>query len=160
MLASDNRVESLAARRLLERIPSRFWQDKVVGTDDKRLFINGAVALLSQEPTLEQGYEVLAKSSHLMDGFLTDNEFVDLLRVVQLALTQCNVQPVRVEGFTKRIVSEFPTASSPINRELACVLGYLKAGDYSGRLETYLSCLLYTSPSPRDKRQSRMPSSA
>ena len=26
--------------------------------------------------------------------------------------------------------------------------------------ETYLPCLLYTSPSPRDKRQSRMPSSA
>ena len=24
----------------------------------------------------------------------------------------------------------------------------------------YISCLLYTSPSPRDKRQSRMPSSA
>ena len=28
-----------------------------------------------------------------------------------------------------------------------------------GRVET-VSCLLYTSPSPRDKRQSRMPSSA
>ena len=27
-------------------------------------------------------------------------------------------------------------------------------------LEQPLSCLLYTSPSPRDKRQSRMPSSA
>ena len=26
--------------------------------------------------------------------------------------------------------------------------------------ELYESCLLYTSPSPRDKRQSRMPSSA
>ena len=26
--------------------------------------------------------------------------------------------------------------------------------------ETYSCCLLYTSPSPRDKRQSRMPSSA
>ena len=26
--------------------------------------------------------------------------------------------------------------------------------------EDYLNCLLYTSPSPRDKRQSRMPSSA
>ena len=25
---------------------------------------------------------------------------------------------------------------------------------------TYYGCLLYTSPSPRDKRQSRMPSSA
>ena len=26
--------------------------------------------------------------------------------------------------------------------------------------QTYMVCLLYTSPSPRDKRQSRMPSSA
>ena len=28
------------------------------------------------------------------------------------------------------------------------------------RIDLYLPCLLYTSPSPRDKRQSRMPSSA
>ena len=32
-------------------------------------------------------------------------------------------------------------------------------GDLSENAE-YESCLLYTSPSPRDKRQSRMPSSA
>ena len=32
--------------------------------------------------------------------------------------------------------------------------------NWSGRLESHLGCLLYTSPSPRDKRQSRMPSSA
>ena len=31
---------------------------------------------------------------------------------------------------------------------------------YEGRIELADSCLLYTSPSPRDKRQSRMPSSA
>ena len=39
----------------------------------------------------------------------------------------------------------------------------LDAGDqYQGSLmyTTYKGCLLYTSPSPRDKRQSRMPSSA
>ena len=30
----------------------------------------------------------------------------------------------------------------------------------SHRVPVYYSCLLYTSPSPRDKRQSRMPSSA
>ena len=29
-----------------------------------------------------------------------------------------------------------------------------------GKTEEQLNCLLYTSPSPRDKRQSRMPSSA
>ena len=33
-------------------------------------------------------------------------------------------------------------------------------GDLDEFLEQSLYCLLYTSPSPRDKRQSRMPSSA
>ena len=33
-------------------------------------------------------------------------------------------------------------------------------GWYDLNLDTIRSCLLYTSPSPRDKRQSRMPSSA
>ena len=38
-----------------------------------------------------------------------------------------------------------------------------KAGDvavYIKRNKQYISCLLYTSPSPRDQRGSRMPSSA
>ena len=40
--------------------------------------------------------------------------------------------------------------------------GYLQAGAYVPEvvLEHPEVCLLYTSPSPRDKRQSRMPSSA
>ena len=139
MLMSDNNVEALAARRLLQRIPSQQWQAKITDTDDKRLFINGALALLSEDPTLEQGYEILAKSSHLLDGFLTDSEFVDVLRTVQLALTQCKVDPSRVSGFTTRIVNEFPSSSSTLNHELARVLGYLQAGNFSGRLETYLA---------------------
>ena len=31
---------------------------------------------------------------------------------------------------------------------------------YIGKKKSSISCLLYTSPSPRDKRQTRMPSSA
>ena len=37
---------------------------------------------------------------------------------------------------------------------------YLKASPNGGNFERLTGCLLYTSPSPRDKRQSRMPSSA
>ena len=33
-------------------------------------------------------------------------------------------------------------------------------GQHIFKIEKAMSCLLYTSPSPRDKRQSRMPSSA
>ena len=36
----------------------------------------------------------------------------------------------------------------------------LQRGKLAKMLEQYVHCLLYTSPSPRDKRQSRMPSSA
>ena len=34
------------------------------------------------------------------------------------------------------------------------------SNDESKRLEELLTCLLYTSPSPRDRQKSRMPSSA
>ena len=36
----------------------------------------------------------------------------------------------------------------------------VKIGDLKKVLRKIKNCLLYTSPSPRDKRQSRMPSSA
>ena len=37
--------------------------------------------------------------------------------------------------------------------------GHIRVKDNMGRI-WFVPCLLYTSPSPRDKRQSRMPSSA
>ena len=43
----------------------------------------------------------------------------------------------------------------PFVPKLALILGS-GLGDYA----EHVTCLLYTSPSPRDKRQSRMPSSA
>ena len=40
-------------------------------------------------------------------------------------------------------------------------LGYYSSGSYKiGEGGDYTTCLLYTSPSPRDQRGSRMPSSA
>ena len=41
-----------------------------------------------------------------------------------------------------------------------CVAGYPNGSFRGNRAMTRYDCLLYTSPSPRDKRQSRMPSSA
>ena len=139
MLSSADRVESLAARRLLERLPMDQWQQQVLSTENKNVLFNGSIALLTADPTLERSYEILAACSHLMDGFLNDREFTDLLRTVQLALVQGQVSPERVPGLTRRIANEFPSASSTINRELARVLGYLKAGDFNGRLTEYLN---------------------
>ena len=60
--------------------------------------------------------------------------------------------------------SKEPTEPHPLNghfskfEDAAEVETLVKAGEYvAGQLQT---CLLYTSPSPRDQRGSRMPSSA
>ena len=51
-------------------------------------------------------------------------------------------------------------ASQPAPQKLQCVVGeYTNTARDNGRA-LFECCLLYTSPSPRDKRQSRMPSSA
>ena len=47
------------------------------------------------------------------------------------------------------------TISGPAHRAFPIVVSPLAGGGDEAR-----ACLLYTSPSPRDKRQSRMPSSA
>ena len=52
----------------------------------------------------------------------------------------------------KAIVSDFPGLTKDRN------YGYLEFGDK--KFFVIDTCLLYTSPSPRDKRQYRMPSSA
>ena len=41
------------------------------------------------------------------------------------------------------------------------LIGWIEALEYVlGRIDEYMDCLLYTSPSPRDVEESRMPSSA
>ena len=45
-------------------------------------------------------------------------------------------------------------------RQITLLNQFQRKKDKQGRLITEKACLLYTSPSPRDKRQSRMPSSA
>ena len=56
---------------------------------------------------------------------------------------------------------DFPSAGGlNVNKELATFLCKSAALPASTVGTVELPCLLYTSPSPRDKRQSRMPSSA
>ena len=53
----------------------------------------------------------------------------------------------------------FPIAGDVFSQQ-GCKELFSKALSQTGQIDILVSCLLYTSPSPRDKRQSRMPSSA
>ena len=117
MLPSLDRVEALTARRLIERMPPNQWEEEIFTTGDKRLFIQGAVALMTAHSNLERSYRVLAKSSKFMEGFINDQDFIDMLRAMQLALVQGKVNPSKVPGLVERIGNEFPSGNSTINRE-------------------------------------------
>ena len=69
---------------------------------------------------------------------------------------------LRLRNLSGIIVIDFIDMSTPKNQN--SVLEILKRAMSSDRIENYVSkftdCLLYTSPSPRDRTRSRMPSSA
>ena len=91
------------------------------------------------------------------------NDFLALYSVTKWARDRAGAGkgPTHIEVYTYRAgahsSSDDPSAYRPDN-EFECWPG----GDPVDRLKKYLikSCLLYTSPSPRDMRRSRMPSSA
>ena len=139
LLKSTDRVEALAGRRLLERIPSSQWKDDFVKSNDQRIFIQSAMALMTADPSLEHAYSVLAQSSLLSDGFVSDENFVDMLRVVQIALAQGEVDPAKVPALAKRIGDEFPTTNPLINMDLLKLMAALKVGELNGRIEDFLS---------------------
>ncbi len=138
MLNSTDRIESMCARRLIERIPADQWESEIFTTDQKRLFNQGSVALMTADPTLERAYKILAQASKFMEGFVNDYDFINLLRTMELALVRGKVEPERVPGLVARLGNEFPSGSSTINRELIRLLAYLKAGDLQGRVEEYI----------------------
>jgi putative heme-binding domain-containing protein len=138
MLSSEDRFESAIARRLLERIPANEWETEVFRPGSNRLFINSAISLLTADPSLDRSYKVLARCSEIFESYVSDLDFLDLLRVTQLALVQGGVEPAKVPGLVDRIGSEFPSGNSIVNRELARIMALLKIGEVEGRVETYL----------------------
>ena len=60
----------------------------------------------------------------------------------------------------RQIVTTQPTQRMKGNRVISTPLKIMKIMADVSSLGSNETCLLYTSPSPRDKRQSRMPSSA
>ena len=138
LLKSPDPIEAATARRLLERIDASKWQAEMVDSQDVRLFLNSSLALMTAQPSLERAYSVLAEGSKALEGFLSDEDFLDLLRVIQVTLLQGKVESAKIPAFVERLGEEFPAGSPEINMELVKVLSGLDAGDLDGRLATWL----------------------
>jgi len=138
LLGSDDRFEAWAARRLLERLPVERWRDRVLATDHHRLFIQGSLALMIEQPTRENGLAVIERFASLTDGFITDRDFIDMLRLAQVALHRGGLLPSDVSDLHAKLAREFPAGDDIMNRELMRLLAFLEVDE---PLERYLAYL-------------------
>lgn len=138
LLASDDRFEAFAARRLLEQVPVEGWRSTLLESSNHRLFIQGATALLAAHPTAANAQAVVDRFTVLMDEFVSDRDFVDMLRVVQLAMQRGGLEAGDVPTLRDKLADEFPSGNSTMNRELARLLGYLQVTSIADRYFDYL----------------------
>jgi putative heme-binding domain-containing protein len=138
LLRDEDRSVSFAARRVLEKIPADQWAETVLTATEPQIAILGGMALVISDPSHETALAVLESMSQRIPTFLSDSEFIDLLRTVELALELGNVQPDEVRALATQIAEEFPTGEPRMNRELIRLAAYLDAQSLSERALQYL----------------------
>jgi putative heme-binding domain-containing protein len=138
LLASDDRHEAWAARRLLEQLPLEDWSTEILESRQHRVFIQGALALLVAHPSEDHTRLVLGRVSELMREFVSDNDFIDMLRVVQVALHRSPVDTDELVDLREQLGEEFPAGNQRMNRELVRLLAYLRVSSPLDRYFQYL----------------------
>ena len=138
LVASDDRYEAWAARRILERIEAVQWKDRVLSAKSHRLLTQGSLALIVAEPSHDNAVAILEALSKAMTGFVSDRDFVDMLRLMQVAIARGKVQPADVPGLARLLAEEFPSGDALMNRELIRLLAFLQDGSIIDRYLAYL----------------------
>ena len=96
------------------------------------------MALLVAQPSPENARRVLDRLTVLAGGFTTDRDFIDMLRVMQVALIRGQIKPEDAAETAKLLAEEFPSSDRLINRELMCLLTYLRVSSIMDRYLEYL----------------------
>ncbi len=138
LLVSTDRYESFAARRVLERVTVAQWQAPVLASDDHRLLIQGGTAMLIVQPDKATAQAVLDRIGGLLSGYITDDNFLDMLRLAQIAIDRGDIQPEDAPKFAAAMADEFPSVDANINRELLRLLVALNVDSIGNRYIKYL----------------------
>jgi putative heme-binding domain-containing protein len=138
VLKSDDRHAVWSARKLLECIPPDQWSERLLAGDDHRVVLQAGLALLVVQPGPENARRVLDRLTALAGGFTSDRDFLDLLRVLQLALLRGDIAPEDAAESAQLLAEEFPSKDRLINRELMRLLAYLRVSSIMDRYLEYL----------------------
>ncbi|HTM54281.1 MAG TPA: HEAT repeat domain-containing protein [Pirellulales bacterium] len=134
LLGSPDRYVAMAAGRALQQLPRDAWEAAVLESPEARIFVSGSTALLAQSPSKKAIAGVLDRASELLTGYLTDDEFLDVLRVIQLGLMAGQIPPDSVADLRAQLSEEYPASDDRMNRELVRLLVYLQEPTLAERL--------------------------
>ncbi len=134
LLAAPDRYVAWAAGRALQEIPREEWEQTVLKSADARAFIAGAVALLGESPPRDVVEAVLNRCSRFLKGYLADDDFVGILRVIQLALLKGQIPGDAVVSLRTQLADEYPSREYRMNRELVRLLAYMQEPTFAQRL--------------------------
>jgi putative heme-binding domain-containing protein len=136
LLSDSDRFVAFAARRALEKRPALQWLEQVLMAQDPRAFLQGATGLLVAQPSPQIAQKILDRCGAMISGdvqepgkrrgYISDPNFLDLLRVVQLALDRGPVAAADVPQLGEKLLREYPTKHPMMNRELVKLLAYLQ----------------------------------
>jgi putative heme-binding domain-containing protein len=138
LIASDDRFESWAARRLLERLPVEEWSEQVLTASDQRVLIQGCLALVIAKPSHEHALAALQQLAKASEKFVSDKNFIDMLRVMQVAMHRGEIKPDDVPGLRRQLAEEFPAGDATMNRELTRLLVFMQESSILDRYLAYL----------------------
>ena len=141
LLAEDDRFVATAARRALEQLPTHLWDSQVLNNENLQSFCHGAVALLACRRDIETAEKVLNKCQTLMNAeqALGKDEFVDLLRVTQLALIHGKLTATEVGNLGGVLLTQYPSGSRDADRELVRLLVFLQVEGAAQKFADQLS---------------------
>ncbi|MCE9544664.1 MAG: c-type cytochrome [Planctomycetia bacterium] len=155
VLASPDRFVAYAARKLLERMPRDTWQQQVLDATKPRIFLVGATAMMSTGADPATCRLVIDHCRKLTKGFLTDEDFIDLLRVCQLAIIKGEFKPADLDDLSRTVAAEYPSGDPKMNRELIRLLAYMESPYAAPRIVEQMT----TNPDITERMQLAMHSS-
>ena len=138
LLGHGDRHLAWAAAKTLQHIPLAAWKDLVLDAKEQRVFLVGGAAILGTIPSKETCLDVFRAANRWTESFIADREFLELLRVMQLALLHGKIKGEDVSDAASQIASEFPSGNTIINRELVRLLAYLESNLVATRYLDYL----------------------
>jgi putative heme-binding domain-containing protein len=132
------RTVQFAAMRVLQATPSKLWLARALNSDNPGVFLHASLAAVPLTPDAQTLDLMVSRSRSFLRGYLTDQDFLSMLRLMQLVLLQGPSDEDNVDGLASELAEEYPSGDPRMNRELVRLLVYMQESTVLERMTKQL----------------------